>query len=188
MTYYSEEELREQIKQAHSQSFSNLYATYSKDIYQYIRLTIGNHESAEDLTHDVFMKAYKHLSSYQSELASLRTWLHRIAYHLCIDYQRKEKRRNWIFKWFYRSNLDQSYLPHHKFEDHLTIHYYLTKLTEDHRNILILAYFQECSGNEISNILSIPIGTVKSRLHYALKKLEHWIKEDEKHEQTSRKG
>jgi RNA polymerase sigma-70 factor (ECF subfamily) len=54
----------------------------------------------------------------------------------------------------------------------------LDQLAEPNRSILILAYYQGFKGREIAEILKIPIGTVKSKLHYSIAKLKEWMKEE----------
>lgn len=177
MAHYQEKKFKKRIQADSTLVLSDIYQAYVKDIFLYCQLTVGNRETAEDLTQETFIKANYSLSNYDSKRASVRTWLHRIAYHLCIDYLRKKKRQSWYQRIFHSKEPHSQ--PIDQIHIHLSIQPYLQRLTEEQRSIVILAYYHEMKGNEIAEILRLPIGTVKSRLHYSLRKLKKWMKEDE---------
>lgn len=63
--------------------------------------------------------------------------------------------------------------------DQLLIYKYLQMLPRESRAVLILAYYEDLPGKEIAQILNLPLGTVKSKLYYSLRKLKRWIAEEE---------
>ena len=69
-------------------SLEALYKYYMNDIYQYLLRLSGHPQTAEDLLHDTFVKAYEYLESYQGE--TVRPWLFRVAHNIYVDWYRRE--------------------------------------------------------------------------------------------------
>lgn len=178
MDILSDEELMEKVKQKDMEAYNSLYARHATKTYQFIFLYIRQKQAAEDLLQETFIRVYVKCRSYKNEKASFRTWLHQIAHRLCIDYYRKHSK----FKW-QQMELDDYSEKHQStieqnIQNKILIQQYLGQLPDKERSILILAYYQGFTGKEISHILNIPEGTVKSKLHYSLKKLNKSIEKE----------
>jgi RNA polymerase sigma-70 factor (ECF subfamily) len=73
-------------------AFDQIVRLYADRIYNYVRRMVGNPQDAEDITQEVFLRAYQGLSQFDGR-ASFSTWLFRIATNLCIDHKRRQNRR-----------------------------------------------------------------------------------------------
>ncbi|MGM0747569.1 MAG: RNA polymerase sigma factor [Bacillota bacterium] len=178
MDILSDEELMEKVKQKDMEAYNSLYTRHAQKTYQFIFLYIRQKQAAEDLLQETFIRVYVKSRTYKSEKASFRTWLHQIAHRLCIDHYRKHSK----FKWQQiepneHEDAESGSVEYHV-QNKMLIQQYVGQLPAKERSILILAYYQGFSGREISHILNIPEGTVKSKLHYSLKKLNKQLKKE----------
>lgn len=123
-----------------------------------------NRQTAEDLTHDTYIKAFSSLKSLK-EAALLVAWLKKIARNLHLDYLKSAGNKNQVFVEDYEGLMthDQNEISSNQI-DTLKI---LNMMDEEDRTILVLIDIQECSYAEASQTLEIPEGTVKSRLSRA---------------------
>ena len=112
----------------------------------------GRHESAEDLTQEVFVRVYRSLDQYDSQAGDLANWLMRLARNLVIDDYRRRC----------RTPTDMGV---ERFERAEQVHAAIAKLQPDLRECVILRDIEELTYQEIVDILQIPIGTVKSRIN-----------------------
>lgn len=88
-----EQGLIRQAQGGDKEAFGRLYETYFDRIYRYVALKIGNRTEAEDMTQQVFLKAYKSISSYKWKGVPFSSWLFRIAHNLMVDFFRRRARR-----------------------------------------------------------------------------------------------
>lgn len=121
----------------------------------------------DDLEQDIFIKIWKSLSTFNSQ-SKIQTWIYRISANTIIDYIRKSK-------FITESDVEnlkseESTSDNKKLELRNQVNYLLSELDELHRVVIILFYLEEKSIAEISKILEIKEGTVKSRLNIAKKK------------------
>ena len=160
-------------------TFEEIYKTYWDKIF---RLCLGysnNHDAAKDLAQETFLKVYIKKDSYR-EISKFSTWLYTIASNLAKTELRKIKRR----KTFSISSITNSDKEHNYFIDDDTnkekvldnnenniLHQSLYSLEQDFRTIIILREIQELSYDNISKILKLPLGTVKSRINRGKLKL-----------------
>lgn len=123
-------------------------------------------EILDELEQEVFIKAWKSMGAFEFK-SKVGTWLYRISVNTAIDYLRKQK--------IQPIPLDENLLKDEKKDTHdiqLDVTKLLMNLDEKHRAVLILHYFEDKSIKEISTILEVQLGTVKSRLNNARKKAE----------------
>ncbi|WP_044641058.1 RNA polymerase sigma factor [Risungbinella massiliensis] len=170
-----DQEWIKQIQMGDHAAFAQLYQRYARDVYQYIYLYMNHRQTTEDLVQETFLRAYKNSYQYDLNKSAIRTWLHRIAAHLCIDNIRKKKPNEVTLEIYYEPKLAGIA---DKVENQIWIKKFLTRLPDLNRSILILAYYQGFKGKEIAEIVGIPVGTVKSKLHYSLQKLKTWMNEE----------
>jgi RNA polymerase sigma-70 factor (ECF subfamily) len=159
-------------------AFDLLVHHYGDRIHNYIRRMVYHPQDAEDLTQEVFVRAYTGMQQFDGR-SQLSTWLFRIATNLCIDYHRQKKRRPEPVS----LTLDGESHEGEQFEiaDHHTnaLDYLLTQelqhvveeaitnLSPKLKTVLLLYDMEGLPYEEISRVLSLPIGTVKSRLFLA---------------------
>ena len=170
---YSEDELVSLLKNKDAQAFSYLYDNYSGAIYGIIYKMVENKELAEDILQESFIKIWNNFNNYDSIKGRLFTWILNIARNLTIDtlrskeYKKQSKIRN--NENGVNSIVDKS-VGTERF-DSLGIRKHLTHLKDDQRQIIDLAYFSGFTQEEIAKQLSIPLGTVKTRMRAAINEL-----------------
>ncbi|MED1563034.1 RNA polymerase subunit sigma [Alkalihalobacillus alcalophilus ATCC 27647 = CGMCC 1.3604] len=156
--------------------------TYGDELLRLIYSYVKNKEVAEDLTQDIFIKVYERIDQFEQR-SSLRTWLYRIAINQSKDYL-----KSWHFRKV-RTEAEDFFLSHtvektpeirtvEKAEEEELVHKVFS-LPLKYREVIYLFYYQECSVGEISELLKVKEGTVKTRLYQARRKLRiKWNEED----------
>ena len=147
------------------------YLKLSRYIY---RLSGLLPDEIEDVLQNVFIKAYRHLNDFDSNL-SFSSWIYRITHNEAIDYLRSSKRKSIIIQAdqdddFIHSIPDSSMDFLKELDDDLMkIHVssILQSINERYRTVLLLKYIEEKNYSEISDILEIPMGTVATLIHRA---------------------
>ena len=165
----------EKILNGETDCFARLLEKYSKQVFSLIVKIVGNREDAEELTQDVFVKAYNSLSRFRGE-SSFSTWVYRIAYNLAISATRK---RNLVF-----IPVDELPLPDVPDEpDEILfgdsdadrridfLNCALERLSPDERAIILLFYREDKSMEEIAVITGLTETNVKTKIFRIRKKL-----------------
>jgi RNA polymerase sigma-70 factor, ECF subfamily len=176
-----------QVKKGDQAAFEDVVMYYQDKIYQHVLRMLGNSHEAEDIAQEAFIRAYVNIHSYD-ENRKFSTWLYRIATNLTIDRIRKRKPDYYLdaevkgtdgLDMYSQLAVDDK-LPEDELEG-LELQKYIQKqiaqLPPKYRSIIMLRYLEDFSLQEISDILDIPIGTVKTRIHRGRealrKKLRH---------------
>lgn len=133
-----------------------------------------NRQDAEEITQEAFLSAYRNLSRFEGR-SSFYTWLRRIAYNLAIDLQRRHRTAekadpHWIAQSLAESESGPDDLLMVD-EIHGIVREALDRIGEDARNIILMRDIQSLDYSEIAELLEVPIGTVRSRLHRARNEL-----------------
>jgi len=148
--------------------FLDTYASYSGSIQRTLKGITGNDSVAEELTQDAFIKAWKALPEFGFR-SSLKTWIYQVALNVGRDWLRSHKVRNVEYS---EENFEESESSK---QEQVDIQEALLELEDDVREILVLFYFEGMKQEEISVILKVPSGTIKSRLHSARTKLKELL-------------
>jgi len=175
-------ELISRFLKGDQEAFGELLAAYEKKIYSICWHFMGNRQDAEDAAQEVILKVYRKLDLFRGE-ASFSTWLNYVAANTCRDMLRKRKRNQTV-------SLDSPLetedgemdrelaSPDDSPETDVInrdlarlVRESLEELKEDHRVILLMREYQDLSYDEIAEILSLNVGTVKSRLSRARREL-----------------
>lgn len=160
-----------------------LYNRYGRLVYTVAYHAVGDVETAEEITQDVFVRAWEGASRYQSDLARVSTWLVSIARHRSIDEIRRRGSRQAysLDEWTDQDHaLPKQQGPESQAEDVLEqneIRRVMAALPHDQRQMLGLAFFQGLTHTEIAAALGEPLGTVKSRIRLAMLKLRSALTE-----------
>ncbi|MTI47362.1 RNA polymerase sigma factor [Sporosalibacterium faouarense] len=170
-----------------------LIEKYKSLLYRLCNKLTKNISDADDLFQDTWLKIFKNLNKYDTK-SSFENWMYTICINTYKDkYNKKKRWLNLVKDYFSDDEKDIEWkriestdeLP----EDHIiekensdTIKEKVDSLDDKYRIPIILYYFKEFSYNEISEILNIPIGTLKSRLNTGRKILKELLKEVENHE------
>jgi len=173
---YDEPELVLLLKQRSQAIFSYLYDNYSGALHTIIMNIVSEEELANDVLQEVFVKVWKQIDSYDSSKGRLFTWMLNIARNASIDTIRsrgyQNNRQN-------RELTEDVYMAGGTSEmrtDQIGLRKVVHSLKEEYKVLVELSYFQGYTQDEISKMLRIPLGTVKTRLRSALIQLREIIK------------
>ncbi|MET4558860.1 RNA polymerase sigma-70 factor (ECF subfamily) [Lysinibacillus parviboronicapiens] len=161
---------------------TQLMNDYAQDIIWLIYSYVKDKNVAEDLTQEVFIKAYKKLDGFKGN-SSIKTWLYRIAIncskdHLKSAYIRRVLPIN-IFSKFNNQTTPSTESIYMKNNESAIITKHVLKLPLKYREVIMLFYFEELSIKEIEKIIHINSNTIKSRLRTAKQLLKDAIENDE---------
>ena len=171
----TERELVRRAKDGDERAFEQLVTDNEKRIYNLCRRLAGNPEDAAELTQEAFLNAWRGLSGFQ-EGSTFSTWLYRLATNACMDFLRREKRRRSLSLTVSLDDEeeavqvelpDERYAPEgelERVEQRQAIQEGLRRLSEEHRQVLILRELNGLSYQEIARVLDLEEGTVKSRI------------------------
>lgn len=171
----TEQELVERAKKGDESAFEVLVTDNEKRIYNLCRRLTGNPEDAAELTQEAFLNAWRGLGRFQGE-SSFSTWLYRLASNACIDFLRKEKRRQNLSMTVSLDDEeearqvelpDERYTPERELERtevRQAVAAGLERLTPEHRQVLVMREINGLSYAEIGAVLGLEEGTVKSRI------------------------
>jgi len=173
------------LKDGDTAAFEEFVYENEKKIYNIAYHYTGNEHDASDITQDVFIRIYKNIQNFH-EKSSLSTWVYQIAVNTSIDHLRKKKRQNEISLTQNDENEDSQwdipdsgYEPEQNYERTElceTIRQCIQKLPDDQKQVIILRDINGFSYAEISKILSLEEGTIKSRIFRARNKLKVILK------------
>ncbi len=184
----SDEELFKLFRAGNASAFDALVHRYEGELFGYLNRYLRSRDLAEDTFQNTFMTIYQKAENFE-EGKKFKPWLYAIATNQAIDASRKRKRRQAVSlesEWdsgessAKAGNLRDALEGHNEKPDNLAIlgekkiqvRKAIDMLPENLRQVLLLAYFHEFKYQEISEVLGIPLGTVKSRLHAALEKFQ----------------
>ena len=177
--------LVERCLKGDEKAFEELLRTYRTSVFSICLRMVRNRTVAEDIAQEVFIRVFGALDRYDPSYP-FASWLHRITSNLCIDHLRKEKDRAYSLDQPIGGEDDDLLIqipspeagPDRRMESRemmAILEEAMGMLPEQYRIILILRHQEQLSYEEISNTLSIPLGTVKARIHRArLMIVEHF--------------
>ena len=178
---YTDNELLEQFRNQDTKSyaFNLLMRKYQQRIYWHIRKIVIDHDDANDVVQNTFIKVWKALDGFRED-SQLFTWLYRIATNESITFLNQKKKR------FFISFSDVE----HELSNHLTSDVYFSgdriqlklqqailQLPRQQRIVFNMKYFDSMKYEEISEILKVTVGALKASYHHAVKKIEKYLKD-----------
>jgi RNA polymerase sigma-70 factor (ECF subfamily) len=167
------------IRQGRREACKAVISQNYKSIYRFVLYLTGDSVLSEDLTQETFVSAWTSIDQYTGR-ASLKTWLHRIAYHKFIDSKRALERRSALMAELkkYKEYIPQSPPPLHQLisdENSCCLWQAIYNLQTLDHIVIVLHYIQGFSFSEMAKVLDQPGGTVKWRTNRALKKLKAFL-------------
>ena len=181
-------QLIEHVKAGHANAFNTLVNRYRERVFSVVYNMTSNREDANDVTQDVFVKAFQNIHRFKGNSAFF-TWLYRIAVNTAISFIKKNRNR----QYFSLENLQEDGISgkiaeilssrKHSRRDILLrelqekLNEALQKLSVKHRTTVVLFEIEGLSHKEIGQILKCSEGTVRSRLHYAKNELQNYMED-----------
>ena len=155
-------------------AFKQLLKKYQQKIYWHVRRMVIDHDDADDVTQDIFVKVWRNLDKFRED-SQLYTWLYRIATNECITFLNKKKQKNNVSLDDDNSSYlaDGSYFNGDKAQ--MKLQQALLTLPEKQRLVFNMKYFEDLKYDEISSILGTSVGALKASYHLAVKKIEHFF-------------
>ncbi|WP_096186315.1 RNA polymerase sigma factor SigW [Evansella halocellulosilytica] len=164
-----------EVKKGNQQAFEELVELYKDKVYQVAYRMLGNTHEAQDIAQEAFLRAYTNIDSYDIN-RKFSTWIFRIATNLAIDRIRKKKPDFHLEDQvagtedltYYSQIATDEDLPEDQvvqLEMQEWIQHEVMMLPPKYRSAIILKYMQDLSLKEISEILNLPVATVKTRIH-----------------------
>jgi RNA polymerase sigma-70 factor (ECF subfamily) len=159
-----------------------LFRRYEGPVVRYLQRLVREEDAADDLFQESFLRAYVNLGSFHPE-RSFRAWLYRIATNAALDFVRRRRRalppahtdepdpgvETVVFRRDLARQVEEA----------------VAELSDDHRTVFLLRHSQELSYAEIAEVVGGPEGTVRSRMHYAVRALREklrYLVEEGRHE------
>jgi RNA polymerase sigma-70 factor (ECF subfamily) len=189
LSVLSDEELLDRYRAGNTQAFGVLVHRYERELYNYLRRYLGDATLAEDVFQNTFLQLHVKLDLYEKGRL-VRPWLYTIATHQAIDALRKAGRHRTVsldaqapsqneqantFAELLEGPATDPLEGLEAAERRQWVRDTLDRLPEYMKSVVVLVYYQGLKYREVADVLDIPVGTVKSRLHAAIAKLaEEW--------------
>lgn len=179
MEHYQDEKLLELLRDSENPNyaFNLLVRKYQEKIYWHIRRLVIDHEDANDLVQEVFIKVWKSVKNFRGD-SRLYTWLYRIATNETLTFLEKKKRR-FHMPW---QEVENSLLNKIETDSYFSADEIQKKLIkaiallpEKQRAVFTLRYYEEMKYEQMAEILDTSAGALKASYHHAAKKIEDYV-------------
>ena len=178
----NESHIISRILAGRTEEFYYFLDTYGQAVYTLIVRMVYSEEDAEELTQDVFMKAFEHLDSFYGE-SSFSTWVYRIAYNTAVSYLRKKKSVETVIDEAFWNTVSETEVDEALDDDSEErveqLQLALTQLSADERALVTLFYEEERPVQEVAEVLGLSVSNVKVKLHRVRKKLYILMQKEE---------
>ncbi len=175
----ADEDLISLFQAQDSQAFATLYDRHSRAAYSLAYRMMGERQAAEDIVQDAFLKVWRGAPSYRTERGSVRTWLLSIVHNRAIDQLRSLASRRRMQERIEASapisEPSEAFAQSWRNTQREQVREALNTLPEEQLKVLELAYFSGYTHVEISELLCLPLGTVKGRMRLGLKKIRDYF-------------
>ncbi|PUV21403.1 MULTISPECIES: RNA polymerase sigma factor [Sphingobacterium] len=168
---FAEENTREE-------AFRLLLKKYQQKIYWHVRRMVIDHDDADDVVQDIFVKVWKNLGNFRED-SQLYTWLYRIATNECITFLNKKKQKQNVSldddttAYLAETLADGNYFNGDKAQ--MKLQQALLTLPEKQKLVFNMKYFEDMKYEEISEVLGTSVGALKASYHLAVKKIESFF-------------
>ncbi|RYE32124.1 MAG: sigma-70 family RNA polymerase sigma factor [Sphingobacteriaceae bacterium] len=166
-----------QDEKTRNEAFNLLLKKYQQKIYWHIRRMVINHDDADDLVQEVFIKIWKNLLGFRND-AQLYTWMYRIATNECITFLNRKKLKNNIPFDDVSYELSESLTESAYFDGDKAqrkLQKAILTLPDKQRLVFNMKYYDEMKYEEMSDVLGTSVGALKSSFHLAVKKIEAYL-------------
>ena len=178
MSVIEDRELVEKFQKGDETSFNELVKRYQEKIYWIARRIVADHDAADDIAQEVFIKAYSALKDFRGESA-VYTWLYRVAVNLSLNFIRRKKVRNFFrIDDFFELEAEENQNPDKIFESkehNQLLNEAIQQLPEKQKAVFVLRYQEDLSYEEISKIVNTSIGGLKANYFHAIKKIGEYV-------------
>ncbi|MBK5278442.1 MAG: RNA polymerase sigma factor [Bacteroidia bacterium] len=157
--------------------FNMLVRAYQQRVYWMVRKMVIDHDDADDLTQEVFIKIHKAIDNFRED-SQLYTWIYRIATNECLSFLNKKKRRFFLpiedVSKELTSKIDSA--PYLSGDDiQKKLQKALLTLPDKQRLVFNMKYYDDLTYDDISQITKTSVGALKASYHHAVKKIENYL-------------
>lgn len=173
-----EKELVSLLKEGDARAFSILVKQFQERLYWHIRNIVKNHEDADDVLQNVFLKVYRNIDKFKGD-SKLYTWLYRIASNEAITFIKKRARQQSITSEEMQMNIINNLESDVFFEGkeiQLKLQRAIAALPPKQQQVFQMKYFEDITYDTMSEILETSVGALKSSYHIATKKITEHLK------------
>lgn len=170
--------LQFKIAATKEKAFTNILKKYQERLYWHIRRMVVDHEDANDVLQNMFIKVWGGLDNFRED-SQLYTWLYRIATNECLTHLEKQKRRVAVSIDDEEGGLEDKIKASENFDANRLewkLQLAIQQLPEKQRLVFNLRYYDELPYEEMSKILETSEGALKASYHHAAKKIEDFIR------------
>ena len=174
--------LQFQDESKRNDAFTQLIKKYQQKIYWHIRKMVIDHDDADDVVQETFIKVWHGLQNFRSD-AQLYTWLYRIATNESLNFLQKKRRQNHVpidgedsldLMNTLESSISQDYISGDEIQ--IKLQKALLQLPDKQRLVFNMKYYDDLKYEEISEITGTSVGALKASYHLAVKKVEEHLK------------
>ncbi|WP_159799061.1 RNA polymerase sigma factor [Flavobacterium sp. MK4S-17] len=158
-------------------AFRQLVSVYSRPLYSHIRTIVLNHDDADDVLQNTFIKVFQNIKNFKGE-SRLFTWMYRIATNEAITFINQRAKKQGIAN----LELQQKAVQNLKADDYfegdelqLKLQQAIAALPQKQQLVFKMKYFEEITYEDMSAILGTSVGALKASYHHAVKKIEEYI-------------
>jgi RNA polymerase sigma-70 factor (ECF subfamily) len=175
-------ELLAKLRNPETQSygFNLLVREYQRRVYGIVRKMVIDHDDANDVTQEVFIKIHKSISNFRED-SQLFTWIYRIATNECLTFLNKKKRRFFLpiedVSGQLSAALDQNESLSGD-EIQLKLQKAILTLPDKQRLVFNMKYFEDLSYEQMAEVTNTSVGALKASYHHAVKKIEEFLSPD----------
>lgn len=157
--------------------FNLLVRAYQKRVYGHVRKMVIDHDDADDVTQEVFIKVHKSIHQFRED-AALYTWIYRIATNECLSFLQRKRRRFFLpigdLAAELSAKIDSG--PHFSGDEiQRKLQKALLQLPDKQRLVFNMKYYDDLSYEQISAITGTSVGALKASYHHAVKKIEEYL-------------
>ncbi len=166
------------VAQTKERAFTDLMKKYQERLYWHIRRLVVEHEDANDVLQNMFIKVWNGLENFRED-SQLYTWLYRIATNECLSFLEQQKKRSAVSFEDIQEGLSEQVRASDNFDANKLewkLQLAIQQLPEKQRVVFTLRYYDEMPYEEMSRILDTSEGALKASYHHAAKKIEDFIK------------
>lgn len=181
MTERSDLELIEEFRKGHQEGFNEIVRRYQERVYWTARRLMGTHEDADDITQEVFVRAFKGLSSFRGD-SSMFTWLYRITTNLSLNALRKKRVKDFLHydevsgitaETDERADTD---ILRKEYES--TLEEAINRLPARQKLVFTLRYHDEMPYEEMAKMMNKSVGGLKANYFHALQKIQKYVRKE----------
>jgi RNA polymerase sigma factor (sigma-70 family) len=159
-------------------AFQKLLRDYQRPLYNHIRNIVLNHDDADDVLQNTFVKVFQHLKDFKGE-SKLFSWMYRIATNEAITFINKKAKRNGTTSEAMQTKIIDNLKADTYFDGNeiqIKLQKAVALLPQKQQLVFKMKYYEELKYEELSEILGTSVGALKASYHHAVKKIEDFVK------------